>query len=253
MGLSTKISIITVCRNSERFLEETIQSVISQTYPNIEYTIIDGKSTDATIDIIKKHASHISYWISEEDKSMYDAINKGLSIATGDYILILNSDDKLVDELVVEKMVKEISKEKLDYYYGNIIKFRNNKLIPTRLFKVNYKQLLYSTHGNLAHHPCFFISKKLNQQLQGYDLQYKYASDYDYILRALNTKDARGKHVSIFVTIFRYHENSITGSGKIDSERKAILSKNGYFQLPKLKRIINFYVLWGYYKMINLI
>jgi glycosyltransferase involved in cell wall biosynthesis len=252
MGMKIKISIITVCRNSALFLEETIKSVISQTYPDIEYIIIDGKSTDATIEIIKKYSSYLSNWISEKDNSMYDAINKGLKIATGDYILILNSDDKLADELVIQKVVTQMEKQKFDYYYGNIIKLKNDKPIYVKLFQVNYWQLLYSTHGNFVHHPCFFISAKLNQQLGGYDLQYKYASDYDYILRALNTKNATGKHIPVYTTVFRIHENSITASGKLDKERKAILFSQGYYKLSKLKRVVNFYILWGYYKMINL-
>lgn len=251
--MNIKISIITVCRNSAFFLEETIKSVIGQTYSNIEYIIIDGKSTDATIDIIKKYSSDLSYWVSEEDKSMYDAINKGLKIATGEYILILNSDDMLANELAIEKVVEEIKKEKLDYYYGNIIKLKKNNPVYIKLFQTNYWQLLYSTHGNFVSHPCFFISAKLNQQLGGYDLLYEYASDYDYILKALNTKNTRGRYIPIYITIFRVHENSITASGKIDNERKAILSSNGYYKLSKIKRVINFYALWGYYKMINLI
>jgi len=251
--LNIKISIITVCRNSSAFLEETIKSVVTQTYPDIEYIIIDGKSTDSTIDIIRKYSSHISYWISEEDKSMYDAINKGLKAATGDYILILNSDDKLANESVIERVATEIKKERFDYYYGNIIKLKKNKPVPVKLFQVNYWQLLYSTHGSFVHHPCFFISAKLNRQLKEYDLQYKYASDYDYILRALNTEGATGKHLNIYTTVFRFHENSITASGKIDSERKNILLAHGYYRLSPLKRRIYFYMLWGYYKMINLV
>lgn len=248
-----KVSIITVCKNSEAFLEETIKSVINQTYEGIEYIVIDGNSTDSTVDIIKLYSSHLAYWASEQDYSMYDAINKGLGRATGDYILVLNSDDSLVNDHVIENVVKEIEKEKFDFYYGNVIKLKNNRKVNTRLFQVNYMQLLYSTHGSFVHHPCFFISRELNEQLGGYDLKYKYASDYDYILRALNIKNAIGKHMGIYITAFRFHANSITSSGKLDEERKMILAEHNYYKLPKIKRLIYFYLLWGYYKMINLI
>ncbi|MEO6219319.1 MAG: glycosyltransferase family 2 protein, partial [Ginsengibacter sp.] len=190
-----KITIITVCKNSGNFLDETIKSVISQTYQNIEYIVIDGNSTDCTVDIIKHHKENIDIWLSENDNGMYDAINKGLKLATGDYILTLNSDDVLVNDNTIRDVAAMISKEKLDYYYGNIIKLKNGKLKEVKLFNVTFKQLLMSTHGTFIPHPCFFISAKLNKSLGGYDLSYKYASDYDYILRALSVKGTRGKHL----------------------------------------------------------
>ncbi len=248
---SPKISIITVCRNSEKYISETINSVISQGYKNIEYIIIDAKSSDSTVDIIKQNTQHISFWISEEDKGMYDAINKGLKKATGDYILVLNSDDVLTHENVIEDAVTEMTKERLDYYYGNIVKVKDGRSKNVKLFNVTYSQLLLSTHGTFAPHPCFFISKKLNANLGGYNLAYKYASDYDYILRALKTTKVRGKYLDIYITKFRIHDNSITASGKIDEERKKILDKHGYYKKPYFKRSFYYYMLWIYYKMIN--
>lgn len=247
-----KITIITVCKNSEGFLTETIDSVINQNYQNIEYIIIDGKSIDGTIDIIQNHSHHISFWLSEEDYGMYDAINKGLTIATGDYILILNSDDVLASNDTINNVVNEISNERLDYYYGNMIKSKDGKIKKVKLFTVTFKQLLLSTHGTFAQHPCFFASAKLNKTLGGYDLKYKYASDYDYILRALSAKKTKGKHLDIFITKFRIHDLSITASGKIDSERKEILKQHGFFKFSHFTRLYFFYILWIYYKMTNL-
>lgn len=249
---SVKITIITVCKNSERFLVKTIESVISQTYKNIEYIVIDGKSGDHTIDIIRRYSSHISFWSSEEDNGMYDAINKGLKISTGEYILILNSDDMLATNDTISKLVIEISVEKLDYYYGNIIKLKNRSYKKVKLFPITYKQLLLSTHGTFAQHPCFFISARLNKVLGGYNPRYKYASDYDYILRALSAENAKGKHVDIYITKFRIHDMSITTSGKIDSERKEILKQHSYYQFSYLTRLYFYYTLWIYYKIINL-
>ena len=247
-----KITIITVCKNSEQFLVETIESVISQTYHNIEYIVIDGNSTDATVDIIKKYADKISYWVSEKDGGMYDAINKGLKTATGDYILVLNSDDVLAGDHVIKTIAEEIQKDGLDYYYGNIIKLKGTTNKKVKLFPVNFRQLLFSTHGTFVPHPCFFISNKLNHLLGGYNLKFKYASDYDYILRVLNSNGATGKYLDVYVTKFRIHNNSITASGKIDEERKKILLQHGYYQQPYLKRIFYYYLLWVYYKIINI-
>lgn len=252
MEVSLKITIITVCKNSERFLAETIESVINQTYQNIEYIIIDGKSTDKTVNIIKQHASYIATWISEADDGMYDAINKGLKLASGDYILVLNSDDILASKDTIRNMVDRISNEKLDYYYGNMIKSKYGKNKKAKLFPVTFKQLLLSTHGTFAPHPCFFISAKFNEVLGGYNLEYKYASDYDYILRAMSVENSKGKYVDIYISKFRIHENSITASGKIDEERKKILLKHGYYQQFYLIRMFFYYTLWIYYKIINL-
>lgn len=247
-----KITIITVCKNSGNFITETIESVVNQTYKSIEYIIIDGNSTDNTVDIIKRYSSMIHTWFSETDDGMYFAINKGLELATGDYILILNSDDVLVSKDTIKKVVDYIDEERLDFYYGNIIKSNAGKYKKVKLFPVNYKQLLLSTHCTFAPHPCFFISAKLNRMLGGYDQQYKYASDYDYILKAFVNKGSKGKYLDIFISKFRIHSNSISASGKINTERQNILIQHGYYKYSYLVRVFFYYTLWIYYKMINL-
>ena len=249
--LSIKISIITVSKNSSHFIEETILSVLNQTYGNIEFILIDGASQDGTIDIIKQYAHKITYWISEPDRGMYDAINKGLAIASGDYILILNSDDLLANNIVIEQAVKRIEVERLDWYYGNLIKIKEGKTTNVKVFNVNYKEFLFATHGTFVPHPCFFISSNLNSKLKGYQTKYKFASDYDYILRALKTENAKGKHLDVFITKFRIHEDSITAKGLIEKDRIQILSDHNYYQEPKIKRLYYYYKLWMYYKLIN--
>lgn len=252
MPEALKITIITVCKNSEMFLQETIQSVIRQTYKNIQYIVVDGLSTDGTVTIIKQHASFINCWLSEADNGMYDAINKGLQLATGDYILILNSDDVLAGANTIKEVAGIMAKERLAYYHGDMIKLKQGLHKTVKLFKVSFKELLLSTHCTFAPHPCFFISAGLNLALGGYNTGYKFASDYDYILRALATPGSKGAHIGAAVTRFRLHENSITASGKIDKERKKILLEHGYFKHPYLSRRIFYYKLWIYYKIINL-
>ena len=116
----TLISIVTVSYNAVLTIEQTILSVINQTYPNVEYIIIDGGSTDGTVDIIKKYANKIAYWVSEPDKGIYDAMNKGGLKATGDFIQFLNAGDWFENEHVIEKIFKDWYK-RVDVIYGDMI------------------------------------------------------------------------------------------------------------------------------------
>ena len=116
----TLISIVTVSYNAVLTIEQTILSVINQTYPNVEYIIIDGGSTDGTVDIIKKYADKIAYWVSEPDKGIYDAMNKGGLKATGDFIQFLNAGDWFENEYVIEKIFKDWYK-RVDVIYGDMI------------------------------------------------------------------------------------------------------------------------------------
>ena len=114
-----KISIITVVWNNKETIKDAIDSVLSQTYKNIEYIIVDGASSDGTVDIIKGYGDKITKFISEPDKGLYDAMNKGLSLATGDIVGILNSDDFYIDEFVIEKVVNEFKEKQVDSVYAD--------------------------------------------------------------------------------------------------------------------------------------
>ena len=118
--LNPKISVITVCYNSEALLERTILSVLNQTYDNIEYIIVDGASKDGTLDIIKKYDSQIAKWISEKDKGLYDAMNKGLQLATGDFVWFMNSGDSILENDTVEKMVAQCESD-TDILFGEVM------------------------------------------------------------------------------------------------------------------------------------
>lgn len=123
-----KISIITVCFNSESYIEQTIKSVLSQSYNDIEYIIIDGGSTDGTIEIIRKYQERIAVFVSEPDENMYDAINKGMKFATGDYIAVLNSDDIYLSSDVISNVVSKLKRmpQKYKAIYGNLKKITAN-------------------------------------------------------------------------------------------------------------------------------
>ena len=181
-----KVSIITATYNSEKYLEECIESVIKQNYRDIEHIIIDGKSTDNTIAVIKKYEQHIAKWISETDRGMYDAINKGMEMATGEVIGILNSDDMLDSEDVIESIVKAFEEKKVDSIYGDleyVDPVDTNKIY--RIWKgKEYKRSLFHK-GWMPAHPTFYFRRELFKKYGGYENHYYSAADYEFMARYL--------------------------------------------------------------------
>lgn len=176
-----KLSVITIVYNNEKDIERTMLSVFDQTYKNIEYILIDGKSTDATIDIINKYKDRIAKIISEPDKGIYDAMNKGLALATGDYVLFMNSGDEIYAPETVANVFA--SAPSGDIYYGE-----------TEMFNEKWESLGQRRHRAPEHfdwqsfkfgmnvsHQAIYVKRSLTQP---YDLQYKYSSDIDWIIRA---------------------------------------------------------------------
>ena len=175
------ISIITIVFNGEQFIEQTILSVIEQTYRNIEYIIVDGGSTDRTLDIIKKYERHIARWTSKPDEGISDAMNKGLDLATGQYIFYLHADDYLCSPETIEKFVLEICDRKSDIstfavLYGHP---------PDNLKKMQprgYGCWLNFKTGFL--HQGTFCKREVFNKIGAFDNQFKIAMDYDFFLRA---------------------------------------------------------------------
>lgn len=246
------ISIITVVFNGEKYIEETINSVLNQTYGSIEYIIVDGASTDNTMLIVNQYAERIACCISESDKSMYDGINKGLARATGDYVLILNSDDYLLSATAIEEAVSKVKDKNYSAFYCNIAIREYESLSYRKSFQTSKYELMMSMHGTFVPHPSLFVSQKACAVLKEYDLSYRYASDFDYILRLLHSFDDV-VYINVFTTVFRRHEMSITSSGKLDSERLDILRKFGYNNEPLWKRKVLFLYVWCRYKLANLL
>jgi glycosyltransferase involved in cell wall biosynthesis len=162
-----KISIITVCYNSATTIEKTILSVASQTYLNIEYIIVDGSSKDNTLEILKRHENKISKWISEPDKGLYDAMNKGVAMATGDLIGILNSDDTFNSKTVIEEIAKFHKNNSIDASVGNIVQHRENGKI-VRLYSSKYWSPQKLTIGFMPPHPSIFFKKQLFEKYGDY-------------------------------------------------------------------------------------
>ena len=247
------ISVITVCYNSAKTIEETIISVISQNYSFIEYIIIDGGSTDETRDIIKKYESHISYWHSEPDKNMYDALNKGLKKVTGDLWIALNSDDYFFDNNVlniVSSTYLNQSKNKFGAYFGNILKKEEESYRNISLFPINYKLLLASEHCSFMPQPSTFLTREVISKIGFFNIEYCYASDYDYFLRV--TEVYKVKHINKPITVFRDHNESITNrlAEKMNEERLNII-KNYKKRTPINFSLFYKYLSWSYYLLIN--
>lgn len=178
-----KISIITVCFNSEATIENTIRSVASQTYKEIEYIIVDGNSTDKTVEIIKKYENTVvTKWISEKDSGLYDAMNKGIKMATGDYIGILNSDDVFYETTTIEQVASFIEKNKgIDAITGNIVQHNGKKIVRKYSSKSWVPNRLKI--GFMPPHPSIFIKRSLFDKFGFYTLGYRIAADYELIIR----------------------------------------------------------------------
>lgn len=174
-----KITVVTVVWNDATHIDKTIVSVLSQSYPSIEYIIIDGGSTDGTVEIIKKYANKISYWESEPDKGVYDAMNKGIAASTGDYVIFMNSGDTFHSDDVIEKMhLEEAGKDSI--VYGNVsVKYWDGIVTekPHEFFKTSMK---FKGVG-ICHQTVFFPGEVIRKMR--YDLTYRIASDYDLMYR----------------------------------------------------------------------
>ena len=178
MNKNYKISIITVTKNSESFLEECILSLDKQSYRNYEHIIIDGCSTDNTINLIKKHKNKIAYWVSEKDEGLYDAMNKGIKKCSGDIIGILNSDDIYYPQaLSIVSKYFNLNK-KLDFLFGSVYKHKlMHGYYPN---KIKWTFGFYTTHS-----VGFFIKTEAQKKIGLYDTQYSYSADYDLFYRMI--------------------------------------------------------------------
>lgn len=182
-----RITIITVCYNRVFTIEKAIQSVLKQSYPNIEYIIIDGNSTDGTKAIIASHGDSISQYISEPDKGMYDAINKGFQLATGDVIGLMHSDDEFYDVYAVSKIVASFQQDsKTEGVYGDGVYVSNDseeRLIRNRIGGAYSLSKIKS--GWLPLHPTVYLKKSVIDKYGFYNLDFKIASDTEFLLRYL--------------------------------------------------------------------
>jgi glycosyltransferase involved in cell wall biosynthesis len=178
-----KVSIITVVYNNKETLVQAIDSVLNQNYSDIEYIIVDGASKDGTVEMINQYEEKITQFISEPDKGLYDAMNKGLSLASGDIVGILNSDDFYTSNEVISKVVDSFIDNSCDVVYGNVNYVNKDKPnhVVRKWISGPYKNN-YFEKGFVPAHPTVFVRKKLIHSYK-YNLKYKLAADYDWLLR----------------------------------------------------------------------
>jgi glycosyltransferase involved in cell wall biosynthesis len=202
------ITVITVVRNGEKTLEQTILSVINQTYENVEYIIVDGVSTDGTLDIIRKYEDRIDYWVSEPDEGIYYAMNKGIGLAKGDYIALLNSDDYYESD-TCEIIADNIIKTHKDVYYG-IMRVID---LSSRVNFI-YGYLMATIEKSMIAHPTCFIAKGIYQKYL-YNTKYRTAADYDFILKIREC--AEFYFIEKILANYRLGGNSDSYMGKLET------------------------------------
>lgn len=197
------ISIITVVFNGEKYLEETIQSVINQTYDNVEYIIIDGGSTDGTLDIIKKYKDQIDYWVSEPDGGIYDAMNKGVKLATGMWINCMNGGDAFFDIKVLKNIFSQSIGSSLNIVFGKSVTFYNDYEKLRYIDFCSGNKNFYLT--KMPNHQAVFVSRFLYKKLI-YDTRYNFYSDTDYLRRCF----VRGNYKETEAIVSRFELGGIS-------------------------------------------
>ena len=191
-----KFSIITVTYNSATTIEATIKSVLGQSCPNVEYIIIDGGSTDGTLEVVDKYRSKISKVISEKDSGIYNAINKGIRLATGDIIGILNSDDLYASYDVLKKITEIMNKTGVDVCWGDLVCVGKNN--PDRIKRYwrssEYKEGKFR-RGWMPPHPTFFVRREVYKKYGLFNTDFKIAADYELMLRFLEKNKVRSYYI----------------------------------------------------------
>jgi len=229
-----KISIITPTYNSAKTIKRTILSIIDQHYNNLEYIIIDGVSTDGTLEIVRSYQNEINTkFISEKDNGIYDAMNKGIKLATGNIIGILNSDDFYDDDKVLAVVAEAFKDQKIEAVYGDIKYFSNDINQIKRYWRAGGYKESKLNYGWTIPHPTLFLRKNIYDKYGFFNTDFKIAGDYEFILRILKTYHINTKYIpKVFV---RMYDGGISGR---DFKQRM----EGWNELKKAWKINNFKV-----------
>jgi len=242
-----KITIITATYNSSKTLQKTIDSISTQDYKDIEYIIIDGGSTDQTLDIIKRNCKIISNYISEEDNGIYDALNKGIKLSDGEIIGFLNSDDVLANNQVISNIVKCFYETNTDILYGNLIYQSDKKIIRNWISNSFINKSL--KWGWMPPHPTLYCKKEIYKKYGLFNNSYKISADYDYMLRIFKIPEI--KKFFLPITIVKMEVGGVSNNSmrniilKSTEDYKAIKTNKvggvGTLILKNLRKINQFY------------
>jgi glycosyltransferase involved in cell wall biosynthesis len=198
-----KVSIITTTYNSAATVRDTLESVKSQDHADIEHIIVDGRSTDSTIALVKSYP-HVAKYVSEEDQGLYDAINKGIRMSTGDIVGILNSDDFFPDSTVISSIVKVFEKEKVDAVYGDIAFVKPDNLRKiVRYYSSRKFHPRKFAKGYMPAHPSFYAKRSCFEQLGLYQLDYKIAADFELLMRFFMNKNIKTSYLHKVIVYMR--------------------------------------------------
>ena len=260
-----KLSIITINYNNAEGLRKTMESVLAQTYTEIEYIIVDGASIDGSVDVIRELATRPTIkWVSEKDTGIYNAMNKGIRMATGEYIEILNSGDILFDANVTQRMIEHLdqinsqNENSIGILYGNMIKVNASGKIVGKSGYTEYS--LRQFYSSTLNHDCAYIRRDLFEQYGLYDEQLKIVSDWKWYLQAIGLGKVKPEYVDIDVTIFDDGGISETNLVLRNAERRKVLEEllppavlwdydTHAFEMEQMKRLRR----WKLYGLVYLI
>lgn len=231
-----KLSIITVVYNNEKTIKEAMQSVLGQSYRDIEYVIIDGGSRDNTVNFINEYKEKLGYFSSEKDDGLYDAMNKGINACTGDVIGILNSDDLYQDLDVIKDVMQQFNDDpNLDILYGDLVyvkSYDTNKIVRYWKSKKYYDH--FFENANVPPHPSLFVRSKVYNESGLFDLQYKLAADYELMLRMFKKHNFNSKYLNRLIIKMRLGGATNQSFSNIVNQNKEILKswKNNGLRAP---------------------
>lgn len=226
---NTLISVITVVLNDEKNILRTLKSVKSQKQVNLEHIVVDGKSNDKTLEIVKKNIFKKNLIISEKDKNLYDAINKGIKKANGKYIYLLHSGDIFYDENILNKKIINILEENLDFVFSNIFYYDFDNKQITRKMKYNFFNHHFFKFGLQPPHCSFLIKKKVIEEINYYSTDYRIAGDFDFLLRLFKQSKIKFNHldlISIYQSKGGISDTSLMKKKEVFNEICEILDNN---------------------------
>ena len=237
-----KLSIITVCYNSAAHIADAINSVHKQDYPDIEHIVIDGNSTDGTQKILEENHTKMAHWISEPDQGIYDAMNKGIALATGEVVGILNSDDFYFDHQVLNKVAKAFTDPNVDAVFGDLIFVDPNNLSKTvRTYSSRKWHPDRFAKGYMPAHPTFFVRHRYYEKHGLFETDYQIAADYEMLIRLLYVHKLRYQYLPIKMVKMRkggvssngIKSNIILNNEIIRACRKHGIKTNAFKVYPK--------------------
>jgi len=231
MGAALKISVITVCYNSVRTIEETIVSVINQRDANVEYLVIDGGSTDGTLNVLQKYQAHIDKIVSEPDNGIYDAMNKGLALASGDIVGFLNADDLFAEDCVLKNIAELFENFSPDACFGDLIYFSSPQQKTVRYWQSSAFKAGAFARGWSPAHPTFYVKRAIYQQYGGFNLAYPMGNDIELMMRLLEKHRIKSIYLPLVMVKMRLGGVSNQSIKNIVIQNKSIFEAANHLKL----------------------